>query len=184
MWNDRETDVDLLGHDKIAQTVLEIIGDNNLRPLTIGIYGDWGVGKSSILSLLQAKVKAEKEGKVSNSYCITFNGWLFQSYEDTKSALMETVVSELAALQPTHKKVQQLAKSLLARVNWLKVAKFSAGALLTGVTGMPIAGILGEVVSRAKKMTESSDDDSGLKDEQEKTAESLGAKIILQPFLG
>jgi hypothetical protein len=39
MWNDKETDVDLLGHDKIAQTILEIIKDNHLRPLTIGVYG-------------------------------------------------------------------------------------------------------------------------------------------------
>jgi hypothetical protein len=42
MWNDKESGVDLLGHEKIAQTILEIINDNNLRPLTIGVYGDWG----------------------------------------------------------------------------------------------------------------------------------------------
>jgi len=159
MWNDRETDIDLLGHDKIAQTIIEIIDDENLRPLTIGVYGDWGVGKSSILSLLQAKVKAQKIAKVSNCYCILFNGWLFQGYEDAKTALMESVVAELAALQPTNKKVQKLAKSLLSRVNWLKVAKFSAGALLTGITGVPLAGIVGEAVTQAKKLTVSTDDD-------------------------
>jgi putative protein kinase ArgK-like GTPase of G3E family len=52
MWSDKETNIDLLEHDKIAQTVIEIISENHLRPLTIGIYGDWGVGKSSILALL------------------------------------------------------------------------------------------------------------------------------------
>lgn len=166
MWNDKETDIDLLGHDKIAQTVIEIIADNNLRPLTIGVYGDWGVGKSSILSLLQAKVKAEKTAKRSNSHCIIFNGWLFQGFEDAKTAIMETVVSELAALQPANKKVQKLAKSLLNRVNWLKVAKFSTGALVTGMTGLPIAGIVGEAIERAKKITET-DDDSMLKEEPE-----------------
>jgi predicted KAP-like P-loop ATPase len=168
MWNDKETDIDLLGHDKIAQTVIEIIGDNNLRPLTIGVYGDWGVGKSSILSLLQTKVKEENAIGVSKSHCILFNGWLFQGYEDAKSALMETVVSELADLQRKDKKVQKLAKSLLARVNWLKVAKVSAGALLTGITGLPIGGILLEAVSKAKKLTEGGDE-SILKDAEEDT---------------
>ncbi|WP_337044957.1 Qat anti-phage system ATPase QatA [Emticicia sp. 17c] len=166
MWNDKETDVDLLGNDKIAQTVIEIIGDSNLRPLTIGVYGDWGVGKSSILSILQSKVKAEKVAKVSNNHCILFNGWLFQGYEDAKTALMETVVTELAELQPANKKVQKFAKSLLGRINWLKVAKFSAGALLTGITGLPVAGIIGEGISRVKKMTEYSDDDSMIKEEE------------------
>jgi predicted KAP-like P-loop ATPase len=167
MWNDKETDVDLLGHDKIAQTVVEIIRDNNLRPLTIGIYGDWGVGKSSILSLLQTKLKAEKATKLSYTHCILFNGWLFQGYEDTKTALMEIVVSELAALQPTNKKIQKLTKSLLRRVNWLKVAKFSAGVLLTGVTGLPVAGIAGEVISQAKMLAEKDDVDLFAKKGQE-----------------
>jgi len=167
MWNDKETNIDLLGHEKIAQTVIEIIGDNHLRPLTIGIYGDWGVGKSSILSILQSKVKAEKDGKVSNSHCIMFNGWLFQGYEDAKSALMETVVSELASLQRTDKKIQKLAKSLLGRINWLKVAKFTAGAVLTGLTGLPVAGIMGEAIARTKKMMETTDEDSMIKDQEE-----------------
>jgi predicted KAP-like P-loop ATPase len=167
MWNDKETNTDLLGHEKIAQTVIEIIGDNHLRPLTIGIYGDWGVGKSSILSILQSKVQAENKVKVSNSHCIMFNGWLFQGYEDTKSALMETVVTELAALQPKHKQIQKLAKSLLDRINWLKVAKLTAGAVLTGVTGLPAVGILGEALTRTKKMTEATDDDSVIKEEEE-----------------
>lgn len=167
MWNDKETNIDLLGHDKIAQTVIEIIGDNNLRPLTIGIYGDWGVGKSSILSLLQEKVKGERSAKISNNYCILFNGWLFQGYEDAKTALMETIVSELAALQPMNKKVQTLAKSLLKRINWLKVAKLTAGTIFTGVTGLPVAGLIGESINKVKKLTEDVGDDPLIKEEQE-----------------
>ena len=132
MWNDKETDIDLLGHEKIAQTAIEVINDNNLRPLTIGIYGDWGVGKSSILSLIEKNVK-NSTGE-SKAHCIFFNGWLFQGYEDAKSALMETVVSELAALQPTDKKIQSLAKSLIKRINWLKVAKTAASVAVTGLT--------------------------------------------------
>src|SRR5258708_585080 len=176
MWNDKESNIDLLGHEKIAQTVISIISDNHLRPLTIGIYGDWGVGKSSLLSILQAIIKAEKEVKVSNSHCIMFNGWLFQGYEDTKSALMETVVSELAALQPANKKIQKLAKSLLGRINWLKVAKFTAGAVLTGMTGLPVAGLMGEAIARSKKMTEVSDGDSLLK-EKEEEEETVASQI-------
>ena len=167
MWNDKETDIDLLGHEKIAETVIEIINDNNLRPLTIGIYGDWGVGKSSILSLLQAKVKTEKELKVSNSHCILFNGWLFQGYEDAKSALMETVVAELAAQQTITENIKKLVKSLFRRINWLKVAKLTTGGILTGMTGLPVTGIVATGIDKAKELVTGKDDDPLLNDEEE-----------------
>lgn len=145
MWNDKETDIDLLDHEKIAQTVLEIIGDNHLRPLTVGIYGDWGVGKSSVLSLLQKEIITQNQAGQLNAHTILFNGWLFQGYEDAKTALMETVVTELAKLQPKHKKIQKLATSLIKRVNWLKVAKVGANALLSGATGIPFGPVLGGI---------------------------------------
>ncbi|MEJ7692299.1 Qat anti-phage system ATPase QatA [Daejeonella sp.] len=180
MWNDKETDIDLLDHEKIAQTVLEIVGDNHLRPLTIGIYGDWGVGKSSVLSLLQKEIKDQNKENILNAHTILFNGWLFQGYEDAKTALMETIVSDLARLQPGHKKIQKLAKSLIARVNWLKVAKVSANALFTGITGVPVIGGLMNVVKKGNKLlspgdegdgtaTFNTDDESFLKDVEQET---------------
>ena len=126
MWNDKETDIDLLGHDKIAQTIIEIIEDKHLRPLTIGVYGDWGVGKSSVISLLQKGIREANKEHKTIAHCIVFNGWLFQGYEDAKTALIETVVTELAALQPRNKRIQKLAVSLIKRVNWLKVAKVAS----------------------------------------------------------
>lgn len=165
MWNDKETDIDLLDHEKIAQTVLEIISDQHLRPLTVGIYGDWGVGKSSVLSLLQNEITLKNKKGELKAHTILFNGWLFQGYEDAKSALMETVVTELARLEPTHKKVQKLAASLIKRVNWLKVAKVSANAVLTGVTGIPVGSILGGLSGVIKQGQEL----LGKKDEKEGT---------------
>lgn len=186
MWNDKETDIDLLGHDKLAQTVIEIIQDNHLRPLTIGVYGDWGVGKSSILAILQKKIKEANDLGIAKTHYIVFNGWLFQDYEDAKSALMESIVAELARLQPRNKKIQKLATSLIRRVNWLKVAKAASGALVTGLTGIPDPGMLSGVVGLLKKGKEfitpkekesgstevtvkTEDNDSFLKDYEEET---------------
>ena len=152
MWNDKETDADLLGYDKIADTILEIVNDNHLRPLTIGVYGDWGVGKSSILSLLQKKVKINSKKDKNKIHTVIFNGWLFQGYADAKSALMETLVTDLSKLQPNSKKITKLSKSLLRRINWLKVAKVSAGAAVSGITGIPSLGIVSNAIESAKKI--------------------------------
>lgn len=188
MWNDKETDVDLLGHDKIAQTIIEIINDNHLRPLTIGVYGDWGVGKSSILSLLQMKINEEKDLKVSNSHCVLFNGWLFQDYEDAKTALMETVVVELAKLQPKSKQIQKLAKSLFRRIKWLKVAKVSSSAATTLLTGIPTPGILGglgDLYKQGKKLINGKsevgeEDDSGSSTDEESFLKEVEEETVTQ----
>lgn len=157
MWNDKETEFDLLGYEKIADTILEVVKDNHLRPLTVGVYGDWGVGKSTILSLLRKKVKNLPAAETKKIHTIIFNGWLFQGYDDTKSALMETIVTDLATLQPGVDKVKTLAKSLLKRINWLKVAKFAAGAAWTGISGIPHPGMLTGVVEGVKKLTSGDD---------------------------
>lgn len=167
MWNDKETDIDLLGHEKIAATILSIIQDQHLRPLTIGIYGDWGVGKSSVLSLLQSQAKATAAAKVYNHHCIMFNGWLFQGYEDAKTALMETVVSEIAELQTLTAEGKKLAKSIFKRINWLKVAKLAIGTGITMATGLPATGIIGGLIDKVKEGVKTDEEEKYLNDKEE-----------------
>lgn len=176
MWNDKETDLDLLGHSRMAQTIVSIMDEQELRPLTIGVYGSWGVGKSSVLSLIKSELDED-----SSTLTIVFNGWLFQGYEDTRSALMETIISELVRLQPADQKVIKLAKSLFKRINWLKVAKIGGGLAFTAMTGMPdpslwgLPGLLNKAKgifgSKEEGQGESSEDstdpDSFLKDVEE-----------------
>lgn len=158
MWNDQEAKVDLLGHRRIAQTLIKIIEQESLRPLTIGIHGSWGAGKSSILSLVEEQVKDE-----TNTLCVTFNGWLYQGYEDTKSALMESVVHELLKCRSISQKINDLGKSILRRINWLKVAKTTSELAITTVLGLPPTALfgLGGVAAKIKKLTEPKEEKSG-----------------------
>ncbi len=170
MWNDKETDLDLLGHRRIAQTIISIMDEQELRPLTIGVYGHWGIGKSSVLSLIQQELKDDSE-----THTIVFNGWLFQGYEDTKSALMESVVGELMRLQPTNLKLLKLGKSLLKRINWLKVAKTAGSLALTTMTGLPSGALLGVpgMIKQAKDLFSGKEEDTNtVKLEQEDEGES------------
>ena len=56
-----------------------------MLPTTIGVFGDWGGGKSSIMRMLEADFAGEDYEDVA---CIYFNGWQFEGYEDAKSALL------------------------------------------------------------------------------------------------
>ena len=79
---DNETSVDLLYYEAVVGTIQNLITSVNDEPLTIGIHGDWGAGKSSILAMLEKNLSSDDQ-----TLCIRFNGWLFQGFEDTKSVL-------------------------------------------------------------------------------------------------
>ena len=55
MWTDNETDRDFLNFSTVAATVSEIIARANGQPVSIGVSGSWGVGKSSMIKLVKTK---------------------------------------------------------------------------------------------------------------------------------
>jgi predicted KAP-like P-loop ATPase len=73
MWSDNETSTDCLGFQHLTTAITSIVRDGNLLPTTIGVFGDWGSGKSSLLQMAGAEL-AKDEGTL----VLAFNGWLFE----------------------------------------------------------------------------------------------------------
>ena len=59
--SDHETKVDFLNYEAISRTVVEVLKANRTRPLTIGIHGDWGAGKSSVLKMIESGLAMDKQ---------------------------------------------------------------------------------------------------------------------------
>ncbi|MBA4308510.1 MAG: NTPase KAP [Sphingopyxis sp.] len=129
---DNETAVDLLYYEPIARTVVRLIDEKSDEPLTIGVHGDWGAGKSSVLMMVQQSF-SQKERVL----CVRFNGWLFQGFEDAKAVLIETIVDELLKHRSKSTKVVDQAKKVLRRVDWMKAARGVGGLAFTAATGIP-----------------------------------------------
>lgn len=129
---DNETSVDLLYYEAIARTVVRLIGEKSDEPLSVGIHGDWGAGKSSVLMMVE-----EAFSDADRVLCVRFNGWLFQGFEDAKAVLIETIVEELRRKRPTSQKVAEQAKRVLRRVDWMKLARKAGAYSLTLATGIP-----------------------------------------------
>lgn len=138
MWSDNETEVDLLGFEHLANAVVSIVRRDDLLPATIGVYGDWGGGKSSLLKIVQKQLEEDEAVIV-----LSFNGWLFEDYENAKTALMGSILEELLNHRKILPQAKDKIKKLLKRVNGFKlvagVGKLALG-LSTGIAPLAASG--------------------------------------------
>ncbi len=156
MWSDNETAIDSLNVQHLVDAVLKLLDMEHLSPVTIGVYGDWGSGKSSVALMLQRKIA---EGERNNTtLCVSFNSWRFEGYEDAKTALMATILEAITDRKTLSSEVIDEAKKLLRSVDLLRVAKtvgrFAAHAGIAAATGgasIP-ASIAAEAVVEAGKL--------------------------------
>ena len=180
MWPDHETTMDLLGIKHLKDAVLDIVKNDTLLPATIGIFGDWGSGKSSLIKMITKELESEE-----NILILDFNGWLFESYEDAKSALMETIVVELVQKTPLEKKIEvrSLALRLLRKINWLrlgsKVIQYGVTAATTGGMGTIIPALtdLPGIVKGVGKLFEDVDTEKAEELLQQETKQSISRNI-------
>lgn len=136
MWKDSETKSDYLNFDYLVDAVESIAMDAKLTPSTIGVYGDWGSGKSSLMQMVEEKIKTEHK---EDACCIRFNGWLFEGYEDAKTAFCGSILDALRANKTIPSKVKTRITNLLKKVDGKKIlmkgGSVALDILLTGGLG-------------------------------------------------
>lgn len=153
MWSDNETGEDLLGYQVHASLLKDVILDEKMLPTSIGIFGNWGAGKSSLMLLIQNEIekwvgKTAKEneqkspGLKENNLIlqIRFNSWKFESYESTKNTLIIEILEAIAADISNRKDAFEKADDLLKRINLLRVGMFfiqKGAQLFSASKGLP-----------------------------------------------
>lgn len=133
--SDNETKVDLLNNEAIAKTIVSLVRESKDQPISIGIHGDWGAGKSSILEMVEDEMKKSASDSGEKYSCICFNGWRHQGFEDSKVALMSSIVSELEKKEKLGSKAGEILKKLWKNINWMSIAKTTGKAALGIATG-------------------------------------------------
>jgi predicted KAP-like P-loop ATPase len=86
--------------------------------------------------------------------CLRFNGWLFQGFEDAKVVLLEKIATELVRSRTLSAKAKALAKNLMSRIDWLKLAKKAGGLAFTAYTGIPTPDLVESITSGFSKLLE------------------------------
>ena len=151
MWTDNETDRDFLNFTGVARTVSEIIHGANKEPVSIGISGSWGVGKSSLIKLVKQEIESKATEGDKKYLFVEFNAWLYQGYDDARAALMEEIAREINNFAKSNEQAIDKAKDLLKKVDWLRTARVVGGATLPLMFGLPPIGLGAELKEFTEK---------------------------------
>lgn len=149
MWKDSETELDFLDYGYLINSVTDIVENDDLLPACIGLYGDWGSGKSSVIHMCKAVLEKED----ADIKCMIFNGWLFENYDDAKTALLGEILDTITKERKLSESAKSVVKGLWNSIDKLKLAKKVVGTgadlMLTGgmatITSMTVRNVMSAV---------------------------------------
>ena len=128
MWSDNETTQDLLGYQVHADLLKKIILNDGMLPISIGVFGNWGSGKSSLMLLLQKSLQEWEKSQQNNQHQailqVYFNSWQFESYDSTKLTMIESILEALNEDIDKRKDAFERADDFLKRIDFLKAGVF------------------------------------------------------------
>lgn len=82
---DEVVERDAFNHEAFAETILKLL-IRNKPPLSIGLFGSWGIGKSTIINILRRKIRKEQNAKLKDIY---FNAWKYSGDSFRRQFLIE-----------------------------------------------------------------------------------------------
>jgi hypothetical protein len=129
MWSDREAERDCLGFTSYVNVLADICTHGDLAPLTLGIFGPWGSGKTSLMRMLKRRI--ERDAAERKAKTLWFNAWRYEGRDEAQSALIHAILAKLGEdktlLQDAHEYFDRLKKG----ASVLKLAKHIGKTVMT-----------------------------------------------------
>lgn len=127
LWPDNPTKEDLLGFTDVATPVIDALGRDRLDPVALGVFGDWGSGKTTILKLIESSLA--EDDKVVVVYT---QPWEYDPSSDPKAILIGEVLSAIrkhaegSGTKKLSKAITEKFTDLAKRVRWSKAIGLAA----------------------------------------------------------
>jgi len=102
---------DAFHHEAYANTIYKLLLNNN-PPLTIGLFGSWGIGKSTVINILLNKIKEERSHNLIPVY---FNAWKYSGDSFRREFLLATVSEIFKDREEERSKIMEEIKTLYHR---------------------------------------------------------------------
>jgi predicted KAP-like P-loop ATPase len=140
MWSDNETTVDYLNFGVIADACVQLLQRSKGEPISVGVSGGWGVGKTSLVRMIEKRLPTESDGG-HRFVMVTFNPWLYQDFDSARSALLQIVGDKVLELAKGNESLFDKAKDLLARIKVLRVMQLGGEVAASIFTGIPLGAM-------------------------------------------
>lgn len=164
MWNDIETTDDYLHFSVVSGTVAELIDESGDNPISIGVSGNWGTGKSSMVKMIGKELEKSNKAEKTTYIFLEFNAWLYQGYDDAKTALLHSVAKKLSEemkkrhIPESDKTLWKRFQKFTKRINWLQVSKIGLPLLVGLIPGAAPAGAAAALISSIVNSIKTPDD--------------------------
>ncbi len=161
----RSSTEDRFGRAPFAKRIAETIANRpDVSSLVLGLYGAWGDGKTSVLYMIEERLRVEP-----NVVVVRFNPWHFTSEEQLIRGFFGTLASALGKVLAT--KGERVGEAIKRYGGLLSLASTSvAGGAVTISPGQAVQG-LGEALS-ATTLDE-------LKERIERGLSDSGKKVVV-----
>ena len=174
MWNDIETSTDYLHFSVVSQAVADMIVESGKSPISIGVSGSWGSGKPSMVKMIGQELKKRDEKGTSYIF-LEFNAWLYQGYDDARTALLQSVQKKLSSEMEKRKIPEgdgawEKLKKFTKRINWFQVSKLALPLLAGFIPGVNAVGAIGGLVTAISSSIDN-------KEETEKNSEAVNSAL-------
>lgn len=164
MWNDIETTDDYLHFSVVSGTVAELIDESGDNPISIGVSGNWGTGKSSMVKMIGKEPEKSNKAEKTTYIFLEFNAWLYQGYDDAKTVLLHSVAKKLSEemkkrhIPESDKTLWKRFQKFTKRINWLQVSKIGLPLLVGLIPGAAPAGAAAALISSIVNSIKTPDD--------------------------
>jgi predicted KAP-like P-loop ATPase len=149
MWSDKESESDYLNFGEVSQLAVDILTSPGMLPVSLGVFGNWGSGKSSLLKLIERDLQKGDNDRL----VINFDAWMYQGYDDARAALLEVIATKLNKAAESNEGLAKKTRSLLARVNGFRVLGLLAeGAAL--ISSVPTGGMLAKGIGALTNLSD------------------------------
>ncbi|PYF81043.1 KAP-like P-loop domain-containing protein [Marinomonas alcarazii] len=99
--SDKPANKDKLNRQKLVDSLAVLLKDqNNHHHQTIGLLGHWGVGKTSVIKLLEKALRPKKLENKPEFLFAEFNAWEYEHTDNLQAGIAQEMIKALSSPEP------------------------------------------------------------------------------------
>jgi hypothetical protein len=141
----RTDGLEFVGYAEIlARAALDTNG-----PFTIGVFGEWGTGKTSLMRLVEHELSSH-----NNVVTVWFNAWRYEQEEHPVVPLIGSIVREMQQQQERHSRLRRSSRPLIKALKALAYGvSVTPSVKVPGLAGVEASLAFKDVADKYEELT-------------------------------